>query len=103
MEMQRGVIGDLSSIPDLAAAVEADDVIPHTVRLIDAARGLGVPVVHCLAGFRGDRAGTPLNAPLIRALLREQTHLLLGTPAVDLVPELGPEPSDLTSLRRHGV
>jgi len=103
MELQRGVVGDLSTIPDLAAAVERDDVIASTARLLDAARSVGVPVVHCLAGFRGDRAGTPLNAPLVRSLLREPTHLLIGTPAVELVPELGPEPSDLTTMRTHGV
>jgi nicotinamidase-related amidase len=103
MEMQRGVVGDLSLISDLAAAVTEDNIVERTARLLNAARSVGVPVVHCLAGFRGDRAGSPLNAPLIRGLLREPTHLLIGSPAVDLVPELGPEPSDLTSLRRHGV
>lgn len=103
MEMQRGVIGDISSIPDLAAAVATDDVIPRTAKLLDAARSVGVSVVHCLAGFRGDRAGTPLNAPIVRSMLRDPNHLLMGSPAVELVPELGPEPSDLTSLRMHGV
>ena len=103
MEMQRGVIGDLSAMTDLVAVADRDQIVERTVTLLDAARGVGVAVVHCLAGFRGDRAGTPLNAPIIRALLREPTHLLIGTPAVDLVPELGQEPSDLTSLRIHGV
>ena len=103
MEMQRGVIGDLSSIPELAAAVAAEGVIPKAAELLDAARSVGVPVVHCLAGFRGDRAGTPLNTPLTRALLRDPNHLLIGTPAVELVPELSPAPTDLTSLRLHGV
>jgi nicotinamidase-related amidase len=103
MEMQRGVIGDMSAMTDLVAVADRDQIVERTVTLLDAARGVGVAVVHCLAGFRGDRAGTPLNAPLIRSLLREPTHLLIGTPAVDLVPELGQEPSDLTSLRMHGV
>jgi nicotinamidase-related amidase len=103
MEMQRGVIGDVSSIPDLAAAVADEGVIPKTATLLDAARSVGVSVVHCLAGFRGDRAGTPLNAPIVRRLLRDPNHLLIGSPAVELVPELGPEPSDLTSMRMHGV
>jgi nicotinamidase-related amidase len=103
MEMQRGVIGDLSSIPDLAAAVTNDGIVKQTAALLDAARSVGVSVVHCLAGFRGDRAGTPLNAPLVRAMLRDPNHLLIGSPAVELIPELGPEPSDLTSMRMHGV
>jgi nicotinamidase-related amidase len=103
MEMQRGVVGDLSPMHDLVAAVDASGVVERTSVLLDAARHVGVPVIHCLAGFRGDRAGTLLNAPLIRSLLRQPTHLLLGSPAVDLVHELGPEPSDLTSMRTHGV
>jgi nicotinamidase-related amidase len=103
MEMQRGVVGDMSTIPDLANVVTSENIIKQTALLLDTARSVGVPVVHCLAGFRGDRAGTPLNAPLIKAMLRDPNHLLIGTPATEVVPELGPEPSDLTSLRMHGV
>lgn len=103
MEMQRGVVGDMSTIPDLAAVVASEGIVKQTARLLDAARSVGVPVVHCLAGFRGDRAGTPLNAPLIKAMLRDPNHLLIGTPATEVLPELGPEPSDLTSMRMHGV
>jgi nicotinamidase-related amidase len=103
MEMQRGVVGDMSTIPDLQAAVATEDIVKQTVRLLDTARSVGVPVVHCLAGFRGDRAGTPLNAPLIKAMLRDPNHLLIGTPATEVLPELWSEPSDLASMRMHGV
>jgi nicotinamidase-related amidase len=103
MEMQRGVVGDMSTIPDLASVVASEGIVKQTARLLDTARSVGVPVVHCLAGFRGDRAGTPLNAPLIKAMLRDPNHLLIGTPATEVLPELGPEPSDLTSMRMHGV
>jgi nicotinamidase-related amidase len=37
------------------------------------------------------------------AMLRRPEHLVDGTPAVELVPELGPEPGDLVSHRAHGV
>jgi nicotinamidase-related amidase len=97
------VVGDCSSFPDLAEAVRAGDVLGHAARLLDAARAAGRPVVHCTAGFRADRAGTPQNAPLIASLLRRPEHLLEGTPAVELVPELGAAPTDLVSHRRHGV
>jgi nicotinamidase-related amidase len=103
MEMQRGVVGDMSTIPDLADAVASEGIIKNTAKVLDVARSVGVPVVHCLAGFRGDRAGTPLNAPLIKAMLRDPNHLLIGTPATEVVPELWSEPSDLTSIRMHGV
>jgi len=103
MELQRGVVGDLSSFPELAAAVGDAGVLSNTARLLAAARAAGVPVVHCTAGFRADRRGSPRNAPLIAAMLRRPEHLVDGTPAVDLVPELGPAPDDVFSHRRHGV
>ena len=103
MEIQRGVVGDRSSFPELAAAVAEGKVIANAARLVSAARHAGVPVVHCTAGFRADRAGSAATAPLISAMLKRPAHLLEGTDAVELVPELGPEPGDLVSHRRHGV
>ena len=103
MELQRGVVGDLSSFPELAAAVRHEGVLAGAARVVEAARAAGVPVVHCTAGFRADRRGSPANAPLIASLLRRPEHLLDGSPAVELVPELGPEPGDLVSHRGHGV
>ncbi|HXQ44707.1 MAG TPA: isochorismatase family protein [Acidimicrobiales bacterium] len=103
MELQRGVVGDLSSFPALADEVDRCGVIAGTARLTAAARRAGIPVVHCTAGFRADRAGSPANAPLITALLHRPEHLLEGTGAVELVPALGAEPGDLVSHRRHGV
>ncbi|HXX89473.1 MAG TPA: cysteine hydrolase [Acidimicrobiales bacterium] len=103
MELQRGVVGDLSSFPALADAVRQGQVVEHAARLVGAARRAAVPVVHCTAGFRADRLGSKASAPLITAMLRRPEHLLEGTPAVELVPELGPEDGDLVSHRRHGV
>jgi len=103
MELQRGVIGDLASFPELAAAVETAGVVASTARLLVAARARGLAVVHCTAGFRADRAGTVANTPLHTAVLRRPGHLLEGTPATELVPDLGPEPGDLVSARAHGV
>jgi nicotinamidase-related amidase len=36
-------------------------------------------------------------------MLRRPEHLVEGTPAVELVAELGPAPTDLVSHRGHGV
>ena len=102
-EIQRGVIGDLTSFPQLAAAAEEVGVVPNTARLLAAARERGVPVVHCTAEFRADRAGSAVNCSLIAAMVRNPGHLLVGTPAAELIGELGPEPSDLVSARLHGV
>lgn len=103
MELQRGVVGDRSSFPQLAAAVEQAGVVDNTARLLQAARRHGAAVVHCTAGFTADRRGSPANAPLITAMLRRPEHLLEGTAAAELIPALGVEPSDLASHRRHGV
>jgi nicotinamidase-related amidase len=103
MEIQRGVVGDLSSFPELAAEVERVGVVPKTARLLAAARRMDVPVVHCTAGFRPDRRGSPVNAPLMTAVLRRPEHLLESTGAVELVAALGAQPTDLISHRRHGV
>jgi nicotinamidase-related amidase len=103
MELQRGVVGDLTAFPELAAAAERVGVAPAAANLATAARSAGVPVVHCTAEFRADRAGAAVNCMLIGAVLRNPAHLLVGTPPTELVPGLGPEPSDLVCPRLSGV
>lgn len=103
MEIQRGVIGDLSSFPQLAEASQRAGVVPNAARLLRAARSHQVPVVHCTAEFRSDRAGTIVNCQLVAAVLRNPEHLLAGSAAVEIIAGLGPEPSDLVSARLHGV
>jgi nicotinamidase-related amidase len=103
MEIQRGVVGDLSSFPQLAEAAERVGVVANTARILDAARGKGIPVVHCTAEFRADRVGSTVNCQLIAAMVRNPDHLLAGTPPTELIAELGPEPGDVISSRLHGV
>jgi nicotinamidase-related amidase len=103
MELQRGVVGDLASMPVLARAVQQAGVITATARVLQAARVAGVRVIHCHAAFRRDRAGTPRNVPLVNSLLRNPDHMVVGEPSVESVPELGPDPRDLVSQRFHGM
>jgi nicotinamidase-related amidase len=103
MELQRGVVGDRASIPDLAAEVDAKGVLAAAGRLAEAARAAGVQVVHCTAEFRPDRAGSATNAPLLAVMAKRPNHLLVGSPEVEVVPELGPHPDDLVVPRRSGV
>jgi nicotinamidase-related amidase len=58
MEMQRGVVGDLSRILTLVAAVAEGGIVGNLAALMKAARGAGIPVVHCNALFRADRKGS---------------------------------------------
>lgn len=103
MEVQRGVVGDLSILPDLAHEVAAQNVIANIATVVRAARGAGARVVHCTAEFRPDRAGSNDNAPMLRGINKGSARMLVGTPDVELVPELGFEPSDILSARRHGM
>jgi nicotinamidase-related amidase len=103
MELERGVVGDLASIPALSEAAEERGLLASCGRLVAAARGAGVPVIHAIASWRSDREGTPLNTPMVRALSRNPAQILEGTEAVELVPELGDCSGDRTSTRRHGL
>ncbi|MFI6926082.1 isochorismatase family cysteine hydrolase [Nonomuraea spiralis] len=102
MEMQRGVVGDLTKFPELVAACTRHDVVPNAARVLNAARAAGLPVIHCTAAFRPDRAGSHTgNCPFIVSLLKDPAHMLEGTPAVEVLPELR-EDGDLESRRHHG-
>ncbi|WP_433511307.1 isochorismatase family cysteine hydrolase [Nonomuraea sp. CA-143628] len=102
MEMQRGVVGDLTKFPDLVVACQQRGVVRNTVSVLQAARTAGLPVIHCTAAFRADRAGSHThNSPFITALLKDPGHMLEGTPAVEVLPELLAG-TDLESRRHHG-
>ncbi len=103
MELQRGVVGDHAAIPDLANEAAARGVVANAAKVVRAARDAGARVVHCTAEFRPDRAGSNDNAPLLRAIAKAPPNLLTGSEEAGLVPELGPEPSDVISSRRHGL
>lgn len=102
MELQRGVCGDLATMPVLAEAVRAAGVIDATTAVLAAARRHAVPVVHCTFTLLPDRAGTPMNAPLMRLLAKDPQHLLVGSPAAELIPDIGPVEGDRFSDRHHG-
>lgn len=103
MELERGVVGDLATLTELADAARERGTLDSCGRLVEAARRRGAPVLHCVAAWRSDRRGTVLNTPLTRSLARNPGQILEGTDAVGLVPELGDTSGDLTSVRRHGL
>ncbi|WP_067828979.1 isochorismatase family protein [Actinomadura kijaniata] len=102
MEMQRGVAGDLATFPDLAKTCAERGVVDNAARAATAARAAGIPVVQCTAAFRADRRGSHTdNTPFLKGLLRDPAHMLEGTGAVEVLPELA-DPSDLEARRYHG-
>jgi nicotinamidase-related amidase len=101
-ECQGGVIGSHAALPQLADAARAE-MIPNVVRLVQAARAAGVPVVHCVAARREDGKGSNHNARLFAGMLKTPVPLSPGTPAVEVIPEIGVEPSDVVLTRLHGL
>jgi nicotinamidase-related amidase len=99
-ECQRGSIGDLALWPALVEA--ARPMVPSLARLIGAARNADIPVIHCVAVRRADLRGASANAPLFEVANRAG-GLRVGTPSAELLPELGPAPTDLVFPKTHGV
>jgi len=101
-EVQNGVVGTPSALPALAEAAAAD-MLPNLVRLLPVARAAGVQVVHCTAYRRADGKGASRNARLFLGVQKSPVPLLPGTDAVEVVADLGPEPSDVVLTRTHGL
>jgi biuret amidohydrolase len=104
-ECQGAVIGPNAGLAMLAE--EARRVaVPNIVRLLPAARAAGVHIVHCLVQRRPDGLGANHNAKIFamnRGPGKGQVDITPGTPGAEVLPELGPEPSDLILRRWHGV
>ena len=63
-EVQNGVVGEPSVLPELAAAGARIGLIEHCAALAAAARAAGIPVFHCTAETRDDLIGANRNARL---------------------------------------
>jgi len=103
MELQRGVVGDLATFPALREAVAANHAAVNAGLLCQRSRGLSWPVVHCLAEFEPNWAGSVINTPLHRAMRRIPGHLVRGSEACAVVPEVGQQPEDFVVARSTGV
>jgi nicotinamidase-related amidase len=100
-ECQGAVIGPNAGLAQLAD--EARRVaLPNITRLLPVARAAGVRVVHCTVQRRRDGLGANHNAKIF-AIGRGEVNILPGTPGAAVLPELGPEPTDLVLSRWHGV
>jgi nicotinamidase-related amidase len=100
IECQRGVVGDLSVLPDLAAA--AEPVLETIGRLAREARRSGVTVVHLTYAPVAQGRSTNQRSPLTRATATTSSW---GPerPGAEVVPEIGVEAADLVFERHQGI
>ncbi|MYH73137.1 MAG: cysteine hydrolase [Acidimicrobiia bacterium] len=106
MECQRGVIGDMASMGGLRDVMLDRGAIDAGARLCASARAADVPVVHCLAHFREDRAGSVANCRMLAAsakMAEQNGGLLIGSPSAEVIQEFDPQPSDIEIARWHGM
>jgi biuret amidohydrolase len=99
-ECQGAVVGAAAGMGQLAEEARRE-ALPNIARLLPVARAAGATVVHCLMLRRPDGVGGNRNARLFNAASR--LELTPGTPGASVVPELGPEPSDVVLGRYHGL
>ncbi|MDT5083552.1 MAG: hypothetical protein QOJ61_595 [Mycobacterium sp.] len=102
-ECQRGVVGPDSMIPALAEAARTSGALANVTRLVHAARAANVGVLHALAARRRDGRGANTNARLFVSVAREANQQWLDSDAALPLEEFGPDDSDLTSTRLHGL
>lgn len=100
-ELQRGVMGDLSQLPALAA--ESAKHLPRMAALVRAARAAGVPVLHCVAEQRADGRGGNRNARIFQYMARAPVRLVAGSDAAAIVPEIEVREEDIVLARLHGL
>jgi nicotinamidase-related amidase len=101
-ECQKGVIGPLSNLPEMAEAAQKE-MIPNVVRLVAAARQAGVRVIHATAAHPPDMWGANSNARVFLGVLKSPVKLILGTEAVEVLDEIGVEGDDILFFRQHGL
>jgi nicotinamidase-related amidase len=104
-EMQRGIVGDLHTMPVIYQAAQDSNLIYEIARLIGPARQAGLPILHLTVARRLDRRGSYANMPFINAHLKDgpdPSVLDVGAPGTEVMPELW-DADDLVIQRLHGV
>ena len=99
-ECQGAVVGPNAGLAVLAEEARRE-ALPNIERLLPAARDAGVKVVHCLVQRRPDGLGGNHNAKIFA--IGGGVVITPGTPGAELLPELGPAPTDLVLRRWHGI
>jgi nicotinamidase-related amidase len=102
-EVQNGVVGRPSVLPELAESAAAVDLVAHCAELARVARAVGITVVHCTAETRDDGKGANRNARLFLGVKHAPVKLSPGTDAVQVPAEIGVDPADIVLARYHGL
>ncbi|MEU9254189.1 cysteine hydrolase [Streptomyces sp. NPDC048270] len=103
VECQNGVVGEESALPELAKEARDSGMLERVAALADAARGVGIQVLHAVAERRPDGRGANTNARLFRAAGKLPVRQISGTEAVRLAAPLAVAEQDLVVRRLHGL
>ncbi|MEU8567362.1 cysteine hydrolase [Streptomyces pathocidini] len=103
VECQRGVLGPESALPGLAREARSSGALGNVARLVAAAHGAGVQVLHAVAERRPDGRGANRNARLFRAAERLPVQQLSGSTAVRIADPIPVAGEDLIVRRLHGL
>ncbi|MGW1540577.1 cysteine hydrolase [Streptomyces sp. NPDC002309] len=103
VECQQGVVGPDSALPELAKEFRSCGALGNVARLVAAAHGRGVQVIHAIAERRPDGRGANRNARLFRAAGRLPVRQLSGTTAVRVAAPIEVTEEDLVLRRLHGL
>ena len=102
MELQRGIVGDLAIMADLAAA--ARPIFANVAALCGGVRSAGGLVVHNTMTFRPGGEGFSTNSRIQAAGLRMNLGVLtLGEPGAAVVADIEPEETDVEVSRHTGM
>ncbi|MER7111361.1 isochorismatase family protein [Streptomyces sp. NPDC000229] len=103
VECQRGVVGPDSALPELAAEARSSGALHRVARLVDAAHGASVQVLHAVAERRPDGRGANRNARLFRAAERLPVQQHSGSAAVRIAEPIEVTDEDIVVRRLHGL
>ncbi|MFF4700516.1 cysteine hydrolase [Streptomyces chattanoogensis] len=103
VECQRGVVGTDSALPELADAARTSGALANIARLVAAAHGAGVQVLHAIAERRPDGRGASRNARLFAAAERLPVQQITGSTAVRVADPIPVSDEDLVVRRLHGL
>ena len=103
VECQEGVVGRHSALPELAREARESGALGNVARLVAAAHGGGVQVIHAIAERRPDGRGASRNARLFRAAGHLPVRQLAGSAAVRVAAPIEVTDEDIVVRRLHGL